>query len=288
MLKLFHKNPNNAYDSSIRKKSEGFLTPNSSMNKVLSIRNFGKRKRSKINQPNLSPKETSPELEIRPKRNINLKRNNKFKNFNLSSSNFGQYTKEKRADEFKEKLNNMSFYKNLKQEESYNMSELYNQRITKNIKSEKCRKQLCSSVDSKLFTSTDLAKNMPRKEYPEGTTNDAIFIMKNKRKYLDKLPINEEDKMAILKHHLQKKGIKNSRIKKVIFNKKLHQPFSILRSHTKNIKKFDFRGVGASPLPRKTLFNSPLLTKGFGLSPFKKNSNILQNSIMSKFQNFDI
>ena len=52
------------------------------------------------------------------------------------------------------------------------------------------------------------------KEYPEGTTN-ALFLLQNKRKYLDKLPISEEDKLAILKHHSKKKEIKNSRIKKV-------------------------------------------------------------------------
>lgn len=39
---------------------------------------------------------------------------------------------------------------------------------------------------------------------------------------MDNLPINEEDKQAILKHHLDKKWVKDSRIKNVWFIKITH------------------------------------------------------------------
>jgi len=52
--------------------------------------------------------------------------------------------------------------------------------------------------------------------YPEGYHARAIGLLQAKRRYLDLLPIDEEDKLAILKHHLDKKGIKDSRVKKVI------------------------------------------------------------------------
>lgn len=57
--------------------------------------------------------------------------------------------------------------------------------------------------------------------------------MKAKRKYLDKIPITEEDKQAILKHHLEKANIRDSRMKKVIYEQTKIKPFSLGRIETK-------------------------------------------------------
>ena len=51
--------------------------------------------------------------------------------------------------------------------------------------------------------------------------------MMAKRKYLDKIPITEEDKQAILKHHLERANIRDSRMKKLIFEQTKMKPFSL-------------------------------------------------------------
>lgn len=43
--------------------------------------------------------------------------------------------------------------------------------------------------------------------------------IKEKRRYLDRIPLSEEDKQAILKHHINKAYTKNERIRKAIFEK---------------------------------------------------------------------
>ena len=54
MLRLFHKYPNNIYDSSIRKRSVDRFSSNISMERVLSIRNFVEMKKTYMEQVNLS------------------------------------------------------------------------------------------------------------------------------------------------------------------------------------------------------------------------------------------
>ena len=55
-----------------------------------------------------------------------------------------------------------------------------------------------------------------------------------KQRYLNNLPISEEDRRVIIKHHLDKAKIKESRFKKVIFEKTKIKPFSLGRIETKS------------------------------------------------------
>ena len=51
-------------------------------------------------------------------------------------------------------------------------------------------------------------------------SNDAknmSYCMEVKRRYLDRIPLTEEEKQVILKHHIDKAHIKNTRIKKAIY-----------------------------------------------------------------------
>lgn len=81
--------------------------------------------------------------------------------------------------------------------------------------SPKSNVRFCTSVDSKYCQSSEMHNFLSQKQFPEGTTGDAIGLLQAKRKYLDRLPINEEDKQAILRYHLDKKRIKDLRIRKV-------------------------------------------------------------------------
>lgn len=104
------------------------------------------------------------------------------------------------------------------------VEKLYESYLNRSVKMEqsaqsstKSAHRYWSSVDSKLCSNSEFYQASTT--YVENSETDALTLLKAKKKYLDKLPITEEDKRAILKHHLDKKRIKDSRVKKVRFQK---------------------------------------------------------------------
>ncbi|CAI2360201.1 unnamed protein product [Moneuplotes crassus] len=161
------------------------------------------------------------------------------------------------------------------------------------VKGKSSRNLFCASVDNRAFRNKNIEfendagdtkdtriTTSCKKPVDKGP-RDGVMLIEKKRRYLDKLPLNEEDKMAIIKHHMMKKNLKNHRIRKAIFTKK---PSNIQLQPVKSLDMYK-----DSPLP-KDLFltsQSAIISK-IQFCKIRNRRDVLPPSIVSQLNHLDV